>query len=148
MDREDYWLYTKFKSEIQLMSFSDEIFIQNICKKFNLTNDYNPEYNERLNWSQIVPRFSFPFNYLNNEESVASFFYQSELRKFEYVFIEALYNLPVFKIKTTVFMKNWYELIEGNVAMGCIVTSDNYDLLMEFTDDADSLLISNFQIKA
>ena len=68
------------------------------------------------------------------------------LSNHDYILLDTQFSDPIFRIKTEYFIENWDDFISANNGMGSIVSSEDFSLLMEFTNDHSYQLYSNFSI--
>lgn len=143
----DFWLFKEHSGHIELLDISCFEHYKRIVERFQLPDvEKNPD-NTRLNWQPIVPCYKFFYDYLGSEHEIGEYLKNSKLMDSKQVLIESRADNPIILTSTDYFIANWYELTESLVGMGCLVVSEDYEYLMEFTDDAKYLLYSNFRIK-
>jgi hypothetical protein len=144
----NFWLFKKHSQAIQITPYKYLEF-RNII--YNVTEFTPAQSNDpkRLifNWDCINPKFTFWFDYIGCETEISECMKKSSLSLHQKVFVETLSDEPIIIVDTIYFIENWNDFINANQGMGSLVISENMELLMEFTDDAEYLLYSNFPIK-
>jgi len=145
---EDFWLYKKHRRNVEYTSLNSKELIQIIDSKtlFKYCDSEDNSYNAMFDWSIIKPSFGFFFDFENNETIIKERLGNSELNNTSYIYIETLTNIPIIKTKTDYFIKNWLDFVSANTGMGSFCITEDFKLLMEFTDDYKYFLLSNFSI--
>lgn len=144
----DFWLLKKHRHEIEYIDFSSNTFRQKIDAEtsFKLSRSKSNLYNFSFDWFEINPSFGFFYDFENNESAIKKRLEQSKLIDSTYIYIETLSNIPIIKTKIEYFIRNWFDFVNANAGMGSFCITDDYKLLMEFTDDCKYFLFSNFPI--
>jgi len=143
----DFWLFKKHGDNIKLLDIDYTTNIKNIGSRLNIPLSQSSEHNTRFDWNYCARVYSFFYDYLNAEKEIVSFLMQSDLMKSKKVLVETMADKQIILVDTQYFIRHWYELTCGLVGMGSLVVDENYKYLLEFTDDAYSMLYSNFKIK-
>ncbi len=143
------WYYKKHQQEITVLEFGKNAsdFWKHISNKtgFQLSDEKNID-ELIFDWNNILPHYNIPFDYVGCEKEIERLLLESILSQHEYVLFDIEYSDPIFKVKTEYFIKNWDDFISANHGMGSVVCSENFDLLLEFTNDHSYLIYSNFSI--
>ncbi len=108
----------------------------------SLGNDYN----SLFDWKNIEPCYSFFFDFDGNDMAVRDALKKSELNSPGFIYIDAQSDVPVVKTTRQYFIENWIDFIDANTGQGSICITSDFKLLMEFTDDMEYHLFSNFKI--
>lgn len=145
-DLNNVWWVKKHRQYIKFTDFSYEEFRKKI---FNETLFKPNMKNEEtiFNWNEIMPNYSFFFDFEGKEKEIAEQMRNSQLIIYPKVYIETSANTPVIEVDTAYYINNWNDFERANSGMGIFVVTKGFELLMEFTDDAKYLLFSNFKIK-
>lgn len=81
------------------------------------------------------------------KEQISEWLSKSALVNYDHLIIELGYEEPIIQVKTNVFAKNWDDFVAASGFMGITCLTSDGKLLMEFSDDAEYQLYSNFRIK-
>lgn len=144
----NFWLYDKHKKEVEYTELDSKAlrFKINSDTKFKFrTSDNNP-YNTLFDWDRIKPSYNFFFDFDNNEDIIKKQLSESKLKSSSFVYIETLSDIPIIRTRTEYFIANWIDFVAANAGQGSICITDDFKLLMEFTDDFKYYLFSNFII--
>lgn len=99
-----------------------------------------------IDWKKVRPRFKTRYDLVSRERLITDGLSMSALAKHSEVLMDYGYNDPVISVPVRFFVINWFQLVAATHFMGTIVVTPDGALFMEFTDDAEFLLISNFRI--
>jgi hypothetical protein len=133
------WILKKFISEIKFNTFSiDEILYKN---KIPLSKD-----STTIDWNSIKLKYSFYYDFVNNENEIKNRLLNSSLINYKNLIIDIGYEYKSFEIDSKLFINNWEDFVSSNGFCGIIVISPDFKYFLEFTDDCDYLLFSNFLI--
>lgn len=147
MDYKDSRLYKNHGKSIEITGLSFKQLRNNISESMHINpSKLGRNDNALFDWDAVSSHHVFFYDFPNNEKTIADLFKKSELTKNGDVLIQRQSDLPVIKTGNLYFIENWYDLTRGIVGLGSIVVTENYKLLLEFTDDAKYLLHSNFSI--
>jgi hypothetical protein len=144
----NFWLYDKHKKEVEYTELDSKVLRFKIDSGTNFkfdTSDNNP-YNALFDWDRIKPSYSFFFDFDNNEDIIRRQLSESKLKNSSFIYIETLSDIPILRTRTEYFIANWIDFIDANAGQGSICITDDFKLLMEFTDDRKYYLFSNFLI--
>lgn len=143
------WYYKKHQKQIDIVLFGDNItaFWDNISANGNYHLSGEDSDDEFIfNWSKIQPHYNIPFDFEGCEKEIETMLKASILSRHDYVLLDTQFSDPIYKIRTDYFIENWNDFISANHGMGNIVCTEDYSLLMEFTNNHSYLLYSNFSI--
>ena len=142
---EQHWLLKKHKANIELMNMTSKELRWYIHEKTSYKmDDFPNEFNSVFDWKAIIPHYSLFFNFEGNDVSLPRLFNESRLIEHSYLLVETKSDLPIIKVGIKYFIENCVEFIDANMGMGSIMVSDDYELLLEFTEDWKYTLFSNF----
>jgi hypothetical protein len=121
-------------------------FFYSKLKSFGFNHNSNPDIKTFVNWRSIA-HFKFAYEYQNCEQEVKEMLRRSNLCKgVFYLLVEQGNNMPMIKVENHYFVEYWYDFLAENGFMGTTVISEDGKFVLEFTDDTDYLLYSNFPI--
>ena len=143
-----HWLIEKHDDNIELVNMTgyelmEKINAETSFKTDTLDNDFNAVFD----WKMIKPHYSFFFDFVGNDSVLPALFRKSKLSEHSHLLIETTSSLPILRISTEYFIDHCLDFIDANSGMGSVIITDDYKLLMEFTDDWKYTLFSNFKIK-
>jgi len=99
-----------------------------------------------IDWTKVQSRYETHYNLVSNESLITAGLSSSPLTGHLELLMDYGYQDPVIGVPVDFFIENWFKLIAATNFMGTVVITQDGSLFMEFTDDAESLLISNFPI--
>lgn len=145
---EDFWLYNKHQKQIEFTEFNSNELHSKIDSdtEFKLFRSDQNEFNTLFDWDYIKPSYSFFFDFDNNDDYIKKKLRESKLKNSSFVYIETLSDVPIIRTSTEYFIANWVDFVNANAGQGSICITDDFKLLMEFTDDFKYYLFSNFLI--
>lgn len=100
-----------------------------------------------IDWGLINPKYNFYYDYEGNEEEVGCWLKNSSINNYEKIYLDIGCNEPLIEINTDVFINKWDDFVASNGYSGIFVFTSDGRFFMEFTDDAEYQLYSNFLIK-
>jgi len=134
------WILKKYIDYIQPSS-------NDFRERFTKFNIPIHEYETFIDWSKILPFYSFIYDYEGNEFEIATFLKKSVLADYEHVIVYIDPDLPLIKIEKEIFINNWEDFVASNGFTGIVIFTDDGKFFAEFTDDSQWRLYSNFLIK-
>jgi hypothetical protein len=147
MNYKDFWMYKKHYRNIQITDLNYKQIRNSISEYLPINfSKLQRDDNSVFDWESVSVHYSFFYDFPKSEIIISDFLKRSELNGKGNVLIETQADIPVINVCKMYFIENWFDLTNSIVGMGSIVVSDDYKLLMEFTDDAKYLLHSNFSI--
>jgi hypothetical protein len=99
-----------------------------------------------IDWAKVPSRYETHYNLVGNESLITTGLSISPLAGHSELLMDYGYQDPVIGVSVDFFIEHWFKLIAATNFMGTVVITQDGSLFMEFTDDAESLLISNFSI--
>lgn len=141
------WCFKKYREFITVLNESYPKYYYSLLIENGFKINDEKDARTVVDWKKIDKKFSFFYNYEGCEEGVSTHLRKSAIVAEEFLIIEFGYNLPIIKLETNVFIENWYDFVKANGFMGITIISKSGSFVMEFTDDADFLLNSNFPVK-
>ena len=116
--------------------------------KLGISNagEYWNEDHSSVDWNKAKKHYRFFFDDIDNEMEITDWLNKSDLSKSEFLFTWLDYNDPIIKIRTCDFINSWEEFYIASVE-GTIFTTIDGKFYLEFTDDWNFHLNSNFEIK-
>ncbi|NET28619.1 hypothetical protein [Okeania sp. SIO1I7] len=140
------WYLNQVRKHIEITSieFPDGFTAFLDSKKIPINK--NIKYKRLIDWKKVNK--CHQINYENHmiENQIRDDLKISDLYLHEQVYMDFGYENPVVKIPTAFFVENWFEFVSSTNFLGSVVIVEDGSLFMEFTDDSDFLLISNFLI--
>lgn len=133
-------------NSIEVLSNNFPKYFYEICDNYKIPINKQPNIKSLISWDKVLKSSNFFYDYENNEIEIANWLRCSPLRTSYYLTIEFGYNLPIIKVTTEEFINSWGDFIAASGFSGITCISDNGKYFMEFTDDSESLLFSNFSI--
>jgi len=133
-------------NSIEVLSNNFPEHFHEICDNYKIPINKQSNIKTLISWDKILNRSYLFFDYENNEIEIANWLENSPLRTSNYLTIEFGYNLPIIKVKTEEFINFGDDFVAASGFSGITCISDNGKYFMEFTDDSESLLFSNFSI--
>jgi len=98
-----------------------------------------------LDWDLITPRFERQYFLEGAEEIIRQGLGRSDLSGCAYLIMEYGYSAPLIQVETLVFIQFWDDFA-SSAEGGAVVVAKDEKLVMEFTDDVEYVLHSNFPI--
>lgn len=147
MKNENFWLYKKHKNNIEYTDFYSDELLQRIKLNthFKLDSGEN-EYNSLFDWKNIKPSYNFFFDFDGNDIAVRDALKKSQLNTSGFIYVDTQSDVPVIKTSREYFIENWIDFIDANTGQGSVCITSDFKLLLEFTDDMEYHLFSNFEI--
>ncbi|GEM59186.1 hypothetical protein B0A78_10100 [Flavobacterium columnare NBRC 100251 = ATCC 23463] len=133
------WVLKKYITELKFLDFS----ILDIIKREGLTVS---NYKTLIDWEKIENKFSFFYDFIGNEEEIKKRLYSSLIFKSQKLIIDIGIGYKPFEISTQLFIQNWEDFVASNGYCGIFIISLEHHLFMEFTDDENYELLSNFYV--
>lgn len=99
-----------------------------------------------IDWKKVRPRFETRYDLVSHERLITDGLSMSALTTHSEVLMDYGYHDPVISVPVRFFIVNWFKLVAATHFMGAVVVTPDGTLFMEFTDDAEFLLMSNFRI--
>jgi hypothetical protein len=141
------WALKPFADQIKVLSEDYESYLQGLFERYQLPkNTEQDRIRTLLDWQKIANAEHFVYDYENNEEEIKQFFSHSDLASCPFLTIELGLDFPIIQVPTPFFIEHWTDFVAANGYMGMLCLSEN-GLFMEFTDDSDYFLFSNFALK-
>lgn len=100
-----------------------------------------------IDWELISPKYNFFYDYEGNEDEISCLLKESSINDYEKIYLDIGCNEPLIEINTDAFIDKWDDFIASNGYSGIFVFTSDGRFFMEFTDDAEYQLYSNFIIK-
>lgn len=95
--------------------------------------------------SQKATHFFYDFD--GSEDEISQLLLNSPLTTgHQYLIMEYGFNGPIIRVSVNLFIGNWYAFIKSAI-QGAVVLSEDGKCVMEFSDDSDFLLYSNFEMQ-
>lgn len=121
-------------------------FFYTKLKNSGFNYNSNPQFRTFVDW-RSVNHFKISYEYQNCEQEVREMLKSSNLSKGDFdLLVEQGNNVPMLKVENHYFIEHWYDFLAENGFMGTTVISEDGKFILEFTDDTDFLLYSNFPI--
>lgn len=102
--------------------------------------------NRLIDWERVPSKYETHYGGIDNENLITAGLSMSSVVAHSELLIDYGYSDPVIAVPVGFFVENWLKLIAATNFMGTVVITLDGTLFMEFTDDAESLLLSNFRI--
>ena len=100
-----------------------------------------------LSWENIIPNFTLQYNsFIIDNLDIKKRLIGSKLSDYEFLIMDWGVDANIVKIKVETFINNWEYIVHFGGSMGRLLTTEDYSLVMEFTDDSKFLCYSNFKI--
>ena len=115
-------------------------------RKIPVSNEYWSFDHSTVNWNQVNPHFQFNFDRVKKID-LSNWLLKSRITEFQFLYTWLNYDEPIIKFRTKDFVSNWEDLNIYSGWEGLVLTTENGELFLEFTDDWKAHLNSNFQIK-
>jgi hypothetical protein len=141
------WCIRKYQKQIQILNEQYPQYFHNLLLANGFSVNTNTSIHTVVDWEKVDSKFTLNYDYEGCEEDISRFLKSSLLINEEYVYIELGYDLPIIKLPIEVFINNWYDFVKANGFLGVTVISKSGKLVLEFTDDYEYQLYSNFKIK-
>jgi hypothetical protein len=140
------WCLEKHRRAITVLSstFPDGFNDLLDTKHLPRTNG-DPNTKTWLDWGAITPHFKQHYFVEGAEKAIRQGLKRSTLIRCSFLIMEYGYDAPVVQIETPVFVDFWDDFI-SSAEGGAVIIAKDENLAMEFTDDADYGLLSNFEI--
>ncbi|MBC8163963.1 MAG: hypothetical protein H7Z42_22365 [Roseiflexaceae bacterium] len=119
---------------------------EHFLKSFGLPLVEGQVIHRLIDWSRISEKYETRYDLLTKEREIATALAKSPLSAHADLLMDFGFQSPVIGVPVSVFIANWFTFIKNTLFMGTVVITNDGSLFMEFTDDADFLLISNFPI--
>lgn len=100
-----------------------------------------------IDWELVEPKYNFFYDYDGNEEEISDLLKKSFLNDYEKIYLDIGCDEPLIEINTDAFIDKWEDFVASNGYSGIFVFTNDGRYFMEFTDDAEYQLYSNFRIK-
>lgn len=100
-----------------------------------------------VDWGLVEPKYNFFYDYDNNEDEISNFLGKSLINNYEKIYLDIGCKEPLIEINTDTFINKWEDFVASNGYSGIFAFTDDGRYFMEFTDDAEYQLYSNFRIK-
>lgn len=143
----NFWLFNDFANDIVVTDYS----AKQLWEKLESDNIYplnsNPNIDTLFAWDKINNSHNFFFKYIDCEIDIITHLYKSKLIEHDIVLVDTAPKMPMIETSAIFFIEHWFDFALANKGMGSFVITKNYELLIEFTDDARYMLYSNFKIK-
>lgn len=102
--------------------------------------------NRLIDWAKVPGRNETNYERLDNESRITVGLSTGPLTRHSTVLMDYGYQDPIIEVPVDFFIENWFRLITATNFTGTVVLTQDGSLFMEFSDDAEFLLISNFPI--
>lgn len=119
---------------------------ERLLKSFSIPLAEGQAIHRTIDWSRISEKYETCYGLIDNESQITEGLLKSPLNTCREVLMDFGFQYPVIVIPIKVFIDNWLSFIKITTFTGTVVITEDGSLFMEFTDDADFLLISNFLI--
>lgn len=136
-----------YDNSIEILSDDYPLYLNKLCGYYGIPLNHKDRLNTIIAWDEVSTKYSFFYDFVNNEKSISSWLENSMLKDIEKIIIGFDYNLPIIKVETSIFIENWEDFVAASAFSGITCISENSNLFFEFTDDAFYTLYSNFPIK-
>lgn len=137
----DHWFFQKYKDRIEVID--EDVFYHIIS-----ANNIKVSRNRRLffDWECCLNTFVFSYYVVDLELQITAWLGNSILSAKNSIIVNLSPRLPKIRVATEFFISNWseFESINGE---GVSVVSQDGELFMEFTNEGNRYLRSNFEIK-
>ncbi len=144
----NHFLINKFNEGIELVSNDPDQYMKQIptiigCE-FSKSINQQHRLRIRLPWVEINSYYKTDRIYEISE--LSNKLLKSELCTKKWIILFYGKNVPILKVMTEVFCKNWYSFMAASGHQGFFGFSEDGKLLIEFTDDDNESVYSNFRI--
>jgi hypothetical protein len=133
-------------NSIEVLSNNFPKYFHELCDNYKIPINKQSDIKTLISWDKILDKSYFFYDYENNEIEIANWLKSSPMRMSCYLTIEFGYNLPIIKVTTKEFINFWNDFVAASGFSGITCISDDGKYFLEFTDDSESLLFSNFTI--
>lgn len=140
----DFWLFRKYE-EIKITNMGIRALRELIVENTGIKLNKDESINTNFEWNS-QDSYVFFYDYEGNTD-IRHLLLCSSLISSKSLFVEMPTGIPIVEIDTLKFIENWEDFINANCQMGCIIVSTDFKYILEFTDDHDYKLYSNFLIK-
>ena len=137
-------LITNLKYEITNLKYEefDDLFLK---QKIPLNSDYN--FSTYINWFKVSKSYQIGYESIAVYELI-KLFENSIICKLDVeLYIRLSFSNPLIKVKANNLSNHIFELLDLVHGMGWEAISLDGKYFFEFTDDADCMFISNFEIQ-
>lgn len=145
-EKNNHWLLTKFKDKIEILPHKYPEYVEEFCREKQILMNNTPSIRRMLSWDDISEKYSISYDNIKIEEHIGGFLIKSKITNSKYLIIDMGFNLPILKVPTDLFIDNCFDFAWANGFLGTTIFSEDGKFFMEFTDNSDSLLYSNFLI--
>jgi len=132
-------------NELELQEDDFTTIMEKMNPKFQIPINIDPNEHSIMKWS-ISEHFQIRYDYEGCEKDFTARLFSSELNATKEVYVEFGYDTPVVKVATSVFINNWYSFIGASGYLGATIVDVEGNLVLEFSDDNETMLRSNFKI--
>jgi hypothetical protein len=147
MNYGSHWLLSKHNNNIQVTTISSREFRLEMIPSSGYPLSFENTFNSLVDWDMIADHNRFRYDFLDCGPIITKALQKSKLANSGFLLVEVLSDIPVLKVDANYFISNWEDFERAACGMGMVVLSINNKLLMEFTDDYEWQLFSNFIIK-
>lgn len=97
-----------------------------------------------VDWDKVNPRYNFFYDYEGNEMEIKKKLIDSPINDYSTVILEIGCGIPTIEINTSIFINHWEDFVSLNGYSGIFIITNDYKYFIEFTDDSEYQLFSNF----
>ncbi|WP_375577563.1 hypothetical protein ABWH96_10925 [Marivirga tractuosa] len=143
----DFWLFNKHVNHIKILEIGEDTFRKEIAQKkgYDLYEP-NTRHDTVFNWDKITPSYSLSYDYVNIESELSAFLGNTPLVNHQNMLVETAPGRPIIEVKTKYFINYIWDFVRASNGMGAVMATSDYDLVMEFSNDEEYLLFSDFKI--
>lgn len=134
--------------KIEVLSDSYPDFFYVLCNKANIPINKDNRIKTVIAWNEVNPKYEFFYDYIGSEKDITNLMKNSNLKESKNIIIEFGYNLPIISTDIMTFVKNWDDFVAASGYSGITCLSGDGKYIMEFSDDSNYFLRSNFLIKS
>jgi len=99
-----------------------------------------------IDWDKINPKYNFFYDYEGNEIDIPIKLKKSSINNYSKILVDIGCGNPLVEVNTSIFIEKWENFVASNGYSGIVVFTNDGKFFIEFTDDSDYQLYSNFLI--
>lgn len=134
-----------YAEHIKIMSDGYPKYFYAILDSFQIPVNRNEDDETVINWNLIKDKNTIFYNYEECESDITKRLFNSPIAKDNEVVIEFGFDEPVIKVKTKIFIENWYDFLGASGYIGITIVGSTGEYFIEFTNK-EHFLLSNFHL--
>lgn len=144
----NHFLINKYNESIELVSNDPDQYKKQIPTLigYEFSKNINQQHRLRIRLPWVEIHSCYKTDGIHEISALSDKLLKSELCTRKWIILFYGKNVPVLKVKTEVFCKNWNSFMAASGHQGFFGFSEDGRLLIEFTDDDNESVYSNFKI--